>query len=64
MKVRLTSGERAGEEVEVQDDVGKAWLVSGHAEPAGEVAEVADVAETPEKPKRKRSTAADEPETR
>lgn len=74
MLVRLTDGEKAGTVVEVEDQVGEAWLVSGKAVPAelsveteGETEEAADsdVAETPEKPRTttKRRTP-ERPETR
>ena len=69
MEVRLTSGLKAGEVIEVDDHVAQAFLVSGKAEPVeSEVVEVAaesEVIETPEKPARRgRRKAAEAPETR
>mgnify|MGYP001560408404 CR=1 FL=1 len=52
MQVRLKTGLKAGEVIEVADVVGRAFLASGKADLV-EVAEVADVAETPERPKRR-----------
>lgn len=64
MEVRLKTGLRAGEVVEVDDHVGQAFLVSGKAEPVQAV-ELAEVAETPEKPARgRRKAAVEKPETR
>jgi hypothetical protein len=61
MQVKLKTGLRAGDVIEVEDHVGRCFLSSGKAdlvEPE-QVAEVAEVAETPEKPapraRRKRS---------
>ena len=63
MDVRLKSGLKAGEVIEVADSVGQAFLASGKADLVE--AEVAEVAETPERPKRRgRRAAAAEPETR
>lgn len=73
MRVRLTQGLQAGDVIEVEDEVGQAYLASGQAvEPEVEVAEVADTPETPEDPKKssaaagkkRSSAAAEKPETR
>jgi hypothetical protein len=65
MQVKLKTGLRAGDVIEVEDSVGRAFLFSGKADPAEpelEAAEVAEVAETPERPapraRRKRAPAA------
>jgi hypothetical protein len=64
MQVRLKTGLKAGEVIEVADAVGQAFLASGKADLV-ETAEVADVQETPERPKRRnRRTTPAAPETR
>lgn len=55
MEVRLTSGLKAGEVIEVEDSVGQAFLSSGKAVPVeSEAAEVAEEPETPETPPKRR----------
>jgi hypothetical protein len=58
MQVRLKSGLRAGEVIEVEDHVGHAFLASGKADRAEpEVAEAAETLETPEKPATRRRSS-------
>jgi hypothetical protein len=77
MEVRLTSGLKAGQVIEVDDSVGQAFLASGKAElvepevaEESEVAEAPEVVETPERPRGRRgrraaaAAAAAAPETR
>lgn len=66
MQVLLKTGLRAGDVIEVEDQVGQAFVVSGKADAVEpEKVQVAEVAETPERPKRRtRKTAARGPETR
>lgn len=73
MFIRLTSGGKTGQVIEVNDThVVRAWINSGRAEIVGpevepdEVAEASEVVETPEKPagRGRRKAAAEKPETR
>jgi hypothetical protein len=65
MEVRLTSGLKAGEVIEVEDPVGRAFLASGKAElVVSEPVEAPEVLETPEKPATRKRRAKVDPETR
>lgn len=65
MQVRLKTGLKAGEVVEVEDAVGQAFLISGKADLVEILAvEHAEAQETPEKPAARRRRATPQPETR
>ncbi len=71
MFIRLTSGGKTGQVIEVNDThVVRAWINSGRAEIVGpevepdEVAEASEVVETPERSTRRKRKAAPDLETR
>lgn len=72
MQVRLKTGAKAGEVIEVEDSLGQAFLSVGRAElvepevvETAAVADVPEVKETPEEPKAsRRRKVAPKPETR